>query len=165
MAEFFWGGSAHKPLPVDAETGDWPFDPRADRPVIACTPKKHTPRPEFFEKQFATGRRGYSSGGRLNTRPRWRADDVVDRPDRLEMTIFAARRVVYAGRTTCDAVIRNTRRFRPRPGEEVTWSVTDLKTNKPRQRGRATVDAHGLIHVADLQFAAPGRLVLRAAGP
>ena len=132
---------------------------------IACRPKKHAPNPKFFETQFATGKRGYSSGGRLNTRPRWHPEQIVDEPDRLEMTVYCARRIVHAGRVICDAVVRNTRRFRPRPGEKLTWSATDLKTQKIRQQGEAVVDAAGLIHVADLQFADPARLVIRRAAP
>ena len=164
MAEFFWGGSSHRPLPVGAETGDWPFEPRSDRPMLACRPKVYTPKPEFFQKHFETGERGYSSGGRLNTRPRWDPETIVDEADRLEMTIFSARRVVYAGRVTCDVVIRNTRGLRPRPGEKLSWTVASTEGRKQPQRGETTVDDSGLIRLAGVEFGEPARLIVRRAG-
>ena len=163
MAEFFWGGTAHRPLPVDVETGDYAFEPRSDRPVLACVPRKYGPDPKFFETHFATGKRGYSSGGRLNTQPRWDPETIVDAADRLEMTVYTARQVVYAGRVRCDVAVRNTSTFRPKPGAKLLWTVTDLKTRKPRQQGETTVGADGLVRIADLQFDAPARLVVRPA--
>jgi len=163
MAEFFWGGKAHKPLPVSAESGDWPFEPRSDRPLLACDAKQRHPNPKFFEAQFATGRRGYGAGSRLNTRPRWDGETIVDEPDRLEMTIYSARRVVYAGRVTCAVTIRNTHKFRPAPGRALQWSLTDAKTKKPRGGGAAKADEHGRIVIDAIEFAAPARLVVRPA--
>jgi len=161
MAVFFWGGKPHLPLPVGAETGDWPFEPRSDAPLLACRAKQYHPNPKFFDAQFVTGKRGYGAGSRLNTRPRWDPEDVVDRPDRLEMTIYAARRVTYAGRLTCDVTVRNAQRFRPKPGERLSWTLTDRKTNKQRQSGEATVDKHGRIVLTDVEFSQPARLVIR----
>jgi hypothetical protein len=163
MAEFFWGGSAHKPLPVGVEQGEHPFEPRSDGPVLACNPKNRSPNPQFFPKQFDKGKRGYGGGSRLNTRPRWHPDDIVDEPDRLEITIYAGRRVVYGGNVTCDVWIRNMQKFRPRPGQSLTWVVTDVQTKKPRQQGQTAVDEHGLIPIPALQFSRPARLLIRRA--
>ena len=165
MAEFFWGSSHHLHLPVTAEEGDYPFEPRSDAPVLACSSKDRGPNPDFFPKHFDTGERGYSSGGRLNTRPRWDPDDIVDAPDRLEMTIYSARRVVYAGRVTCDVAIRNAQRFRPKPGEKLVWTAPDPKDKRKQLRGETTVDANGHISIEGLQFGEPGRLVVRRAEP
>jgi len=164
MAEFFWGSSAHKHLPVTADQGDHPFEPRADRPLLACNPKDRHPNPKFFQKQFLTGKRGYSSGSRLNTRPRWHPEEIVDAPDRLEMTIYSARRIVHAGRVTCDVVVRNTQKFRPKPGEKLAWTAPDPRGRNKKQRGEATVDENGLILIRDLGFGAPGRLIVRRVG-
>ena len=163
MAEFFWGSSHHKHLPVTAESGDHPFEPRADRPLLACRAHQLHPNPKFFEQRFDTGERGYGGGSRLSTRPRWDPEDVVDEPDRLEMTIYAARKVVYAGQVTCDVVVRNTRQFRPRPGEKLPWTAPHPRDKRQTQQGEATVDAHGRIHVRGLTFGQPGRLVVRRA--
>jgi hypothetical protein len=162
MAEFFWGSSRHLDLPVDTAKGESPFEPRADRPLLACNPQDRGPEPAFFEKHFATGERGYSSGGRLNTRPRWHPEDIVDAPDRLEMTIYTAKQVVYAGRVVCDVVLRNTHSFRPKPGEKLLWAVTE-SGKKERQSGETAADASGLIPIPGLQFAEPARLVVRRA--
>lgn len=164
MAEFFWGSSAHLPLPVSAESGDHPFEPRSDRPLLACSEKDRGPNPEFFPKHFDTGERGYSSGGRLNTRPRWHPEDIVDEPDRLEMTVYCARRVVYAGRVTCDVAVRNTARFRPKPGEKLVWTAPDPRDKRKTIQGEATVDPDGHILLEGLTFGDPARLVIRRKG-
>jgi len=163
MAEFFWGSSAHLHLPVTADQGDHPFEPRADRPLLACVTTDRGPNPDFFPKHFDTGTRGYSGGGRLNTRPRWGPEDIVDAPDRLEMTLYCARHVVYAGRVTCDVVVRNTGQFRPKPGEKLLWTAPDPRDPRKTHSGDATVDEHGRIHIPKLQFGEPGRLVIRRA--
>ncbi|MBM4038448.1 MAG: hypothetical protein FJ290_08030 [Planctomycetes bacterium] len=164
MAEFFWGSSHHLPLPVSAESGDHPFEPRADRPLLACNPRDRGPEPKFFEKHFDTGERGYSSGGRLNTRPRWDPEEIVDEPDRLEMTIYCARRVVYAGRETCDVAVRNTAKFRPKPGEKLAWTAPDPREPRKTIQGEATVDEEGHILIPGLTFGEPGKLIIRRKG-
>ncbi|HUT32787.1 MAG TPA: hypothetical protein VNE39_04865 [Planctomycetota bacterium] len=164
MAEFFWGSSHHLPLPVSAETGDHPFEPRADRPLLACNPKDRGPNPDFFPKHFDTGQRGYSSGGRLNTRPRWGTEDIVDESDRLEMTIYCARRVVYAGRVTCDVAVRNTQKFRPKPGEKLAWTAPDPRESRKTIQGEATVDEDGHILIPGLTFGESGKLIIRRKG-
>jgi hypothetical protein len=163
MAEFFWGSSHHRHLPVTAESGDHPFEPRADRPLLVCRAHQLQPNPKFFDERFATGERGYGGGSRLNTRPRWDPGDIVDEPDRLEMTIYAARRVVYAGEVTCDVVVRNVQRFKPKPGEKLIWTVPHPRDKRHEQQGEATVDKDGLIHIGGLTFGQPGRLVVRRA--
>jgi len=163
MAEFFWGSSHHMHLPISAEEGEYPFEPRADRPILACESKDRGPNPEFFAKHFETGERGYGSGGRLNTQPRWDSEDVVDEPDRLEITICTAKRVVYAGRVTCDVAVRNTQKFRPPPGEKLAWTAPDPQEKRKTQQGEAQVDEQGRILIKGLQFGEPGRLVIRRA--
>lgn len=164
MAEFFWGGKPHKPLPVGADEGDYPFEPRSDRPVLACHVTERQPNPQFFEKQFETGERGYGAGSRLNTRPRWDAETIVDAVDRLEVTIYAAKRVVHAGSAEADVTLRNCRYFRPKPRERLRWSVTDPAKKQERGRGETTVDASGLITLRNVPFGEPARLVVRHAG-
>lgn len=163
MAEFFWGSSHHLHLPVTAESGDHPFEPRADRPVLACRAHQLQPNPKFFEQRFDTGERGYGGGSRLNTRPRWHPEDIVDEPDRLEMTVYAARRVVYAGEVTCDVGVRNAQRFQPKAGEKLVWTAPHPRDKRQKQQGEATVDADGHIVIKGLTFGQPGRLIVRRA--
>ena len=87
MAEFWWGGSPFLPLPVSADMGDRPFEPRNDRPLLAVASRDYGPSPQFMTDQFETGKRGYASGARLNTKPRWEPEDIVDTAERLEMTL------------------------------------------------------------------------------
>lgn len=161
MSEFFWGGTDAKPLPVSAEEGDYPFEPRSDRPVLGCKPKGYHPNPGFFgpDGQFTTGKRGYGGGSRLNTRPRWDPEDIVDSEERLEMTIFSARNVTYAGTAVCDVTVRNTRKFRPKPGEKVAWKVVPEKQGQ-QQSGEITIGGDGLIVLPEVIFGAPARLTL-----
>jgi len=164
MAEFFWGGSHHLHLPVSADQGDHPFEPRSDRPLLACASKDRGPNPEFFPKHFDTGERGYSSGGRLNTQPRWDPEDIVDEPDRLEMAFYSAQRVVYAGRVTCDVAVRNAQKFRPKPGEKLLWTAPDPREKRKTLQGEATVDNDGRILIQGLTFGEPGKLIIRRKG-
>jgi len=161
MAVFFWGGKPYVRLPTGPETGEYAFEPRCDRPVLACSARSRSPNPAFFAKHFDTGKRGYGGGSRLGTRPRWDPDNIVETPDRLEMTIYTARRVTYAGTVTCDTVVRNTRKFRPRPGEKLSWTVTGLDKRKVLQKGSTSADKHGRIPIEALRFAQPARLVIR----
>jgi len=161
MAVFFWGGKPCLRLPVGPETGDYPFEPRSDRPVLACSARRRWPNPTFFAKHFETGKRGYGGGSHLGTRPRWDPDNIVDRADRLEVTIYTARRVTYAGTVVCDTVVRNMRAFRPRPDEKLSWTTTELDRKQVIQQGSTSADRHGRIPIAGLRFARPARLVIR----
>jgi hypothetical protein len=158
MAEFFWGGSAALPLPGG------PFEPRTDTPILGC--RSQSPLfPEFIEKQFETGERGYAGGSRLNTIPRWECDKIVDEPDRLEITIYAERQVTYAGKVKTDTTIRNRRRFRPQPGEKVRWVRQELENPPRRSEGEVRVGEGGRITIPALEFGEPARLILERADP
>jgi hypothetical protein len=166
MAEFFWGSSPFLPLPVTAQEGDSPFEPRAKGPMLACWPKSTGITAKFYEAQFLTGKRGYTSGDRFNTKPRWMPDDIVDTPERLEMTLFSGK-VVYAGSETTETTIRNAQHFKPAPGEKLVWSLTALdgkqksSVRQAFQPDAITVDPHGLITIPKLTFGAPARLVIQ----
>jgi hypothetical protein len=164
MSEFFWGGKGCLPLPVGIEEGDYPFEPRSDRPLLGCKPTTHHPNPGFFgpEGQFTTGDRGYGAGSRLNTRPRWDPEDIVDTTTRLEFTIFSARKVTYAGTVDCDVTVRNTQKFRPKSGEVVTWKAAPVKPGQSQQ-GEVTVGPHGRVVLSGVTFGRPARLVLERA--
>jgi hypothetical protein len=119
------------------------------------------PSPKFLAEQFETGLRGYSSGGRLNTKHRWDPDNIIDAADRLEMTIFSGK-VAYAGRDTCEVAVRNTQAFKPAPGERIAWSLEDAG-QKTISHGEVVVDESGVIVLPAILFGSPARLVLERA--
>lgn len=158
MGEFWWGGSPCLALPVSADMGDRPFEPRNDRPLLAVASRDCGPSPKFMAEQFETGKRGYSSGARLNTKHRWEPEDIVDTPERLEMTTFSAA-VVYAGGDTCEVVLRNARCFKPAPGEKVAWSLRGLDRSKG-ESGEVVVGEEGWVILPAVHFGPPARLTL-----
>ena len=158
MAEFWWGGTSFLPLPVTADMGDRPFEPRSDRPLLAVASRDYGPSPKFMTEQFETGKRGYSSGARLNTKHRWGPDEIVDAPERLEMTIFSAA-VVYAGNDTCEVTLRGARAFKPAVGEKVRWLLRGQERSKT-ESGEVVVGDDGWVVLPAIHFGAPGRLIL-----
>jgi hypothetical protein len=161
MAEFWWGGSPCLPLPVTADLGDRPFEPRSDRPLLAVASQDYGPSPKFVTDQFETGRRGYASGGRLNTKHRWEPDDIVDTTERLELTIFSGS-VVYAGSDTCEVTVRNAQAFKPAVGEKVVWSLQGAQKNSIKA-GETVVSDDGCVTLPAVLFSAPARLKLERA--
>lgn len=158
LAEFFWGSSEFLPLPSG------PFDPRSDRPLLACRPCSPL-FPEFLEKHFRTGKRGYGGGSRLNTIPRWRNEDIVDEPDRFEVTIYGERRVSYGGSTRADTTLRNTRRFRPEAGARIRWQRIELEDEGRKTTGEVAVGEDGLVTVPAVEFGRPARWTLEVVSP
>jgi hypothetical protein len=147
MARFYWGGTPLAPLPSGT------FEPRADAPMLACWPLGHSPNGKFFAAQFFTGKRGYGGGSRVNDRNRWEPDTIVDTPEKLEMTFYSAR-VSYAGNVTAATAVRNAQKFKPGPGEKLTWKAG-------KAGGEITVGKDGLILIPRLTFVRkPTRLVI-----
>jgi len=148
MSQFYWGGTGHVPLPAGR------FEPRTDRPLLACWPLGYHPNAKFFEKNFFTGTRGYGSGSRLNNRIRWESETIVDTPEKIEMTIYSEPRISYAGSVTAATAVRNVQQFKPKPGETLAWKAG-------KQAGRITVGNDGLIVIQKLTFSrAPARLTI-----
>jgi len=147
MSQFYWGGTGHIPLPAGA------FEPRTDRPMLACWPLGYHPNAAFFDKYFFTGVRGYGGGSRLNNRIRWESETIVDTAEKLEMTIYSEPRISYAGSVTAKTTVRNAQNFKPAPGEKLKWSAAAAKGSRGKpQRGEITVDKDGLIVIPSLTF-------------
>ena len=107
-------------------------------------------------KQFQEGIAAYGGGGRIADGRRWLAD-VVDEPDRFEITIHGRGKVSYAGGGTSDVTIRRTRKFKAAPGDNFTWENRPLKGGKA-QSGKVVADAHGLVTLPAVSFQDPSRL-------
>ena len=160
MAEFWWGSTPFLPLPVSEDAGT-PFEPRTNQPILACWPKVSDVNAKFYEDNFLGRKRGYNSGSRFNTKPRWRPDDLVDTPEKLEMTIFAGN-VAYAGAETTEVTIRNCQQFKPAAGAKLTWKLVGAKDAK-LTGGEMVVNEAGMIVIPQLTFGAPARLVVEKA--
>ena len=162
MSEFYWGGSAHMPVPPPIGGRELPFEPRADKPFLACRPTAFGLNKGFDEKYWVPAARGYGSGGRACVRPRWNPEDIMDTPERLEMTIYSARTISYRGSITVETTIRNARNFKPAAGEKLTWSLTPLdKASRVKpQGGQIAATDRGMIIIEQLRFSAPARLVV-----
>ena len=85
--------------------------------------------------------------GQVNGYLRWKTDDVVDKPDRWEMTVYLAggKRGAPADRCTVDITPRRCQKFKAKPGDKLKWTNTSLADNKVVQSGTATADKYGLV--------------------
>jgi hypothetical protein len=91
----------------------------------------------------------------------WETGDVVDQPDRWEMTVGL---VEAAPDRQCvvDVTPRRLQRFQPKPGTTVRWTNTSMADGRPIQTGEAVVDQHGLITLERVQIGkASSRLGIR----
>ena len=87
---------------------------------------------------------------------RWESETIVDTPEKLEMTIYSAR-VTYAGTVSAKTAVRNAQKFKPGPGEKLTWKAGAAG-------GEITVGKDGLILIPKLTFSGkPTRLVITRA--
>jgi len=112
--------------------------------------------------QLATGELVVSDGtlqywGAFNEAYRWR--DVVDEPDRYEITLEWKGR----GAGTSDVVLRRLQKFRVEPGRVYAWEYrTGAAGEVGQQGGEATAGEDGLLRIPRVPIAgAPGRLVVR----
>jgi hypothetical protein len=142
---FFDQWSGPKLVPVSA-TGTWPgsmirLDVRRDRLMPA------------FGRSRAASFRGDVKYTRLNLGYRWKGDDIVDKPDRAELTIWRSGR--RAGRTT-DITLRRAQNFKVRPGQACQWKLGD-------KSGAAKVGEDGLLTIYGIPMPSrPTRLVVTA---
>jgi len=87
--------------------------------------------------------------GQYNAFLRWRTDDVIDTPDRWEMTVFLTDDAPK-DECTVDLTPRRCQRFKPRPGERFTWTVTAPDDGREIASGEAAADELGLVTVERL---------------
>ena len=149
FADFDWGPTlailpqwmdvTRGPVPAVTNSSDVKIKQTKDGPYI------------FFEPS------GSSPSGWIHWHHRWESSGVVDKPGRLEMTLYVTGR----GEVTADVTPRRARHFRPKGGETFLWSNTCLAQGeknwalrniwkkypkrKEIQSGTVMADEHGLI--------------------
>jgi len=176
---------ARQPFAADIGKASWGFATpvalsafRAGRLVI----RRDDPKPAFgrctLDDNHGSGDiRSGEPKGLLNGYLLWETDGIVDEPGRFEMTV-----VLHASapldRCGVDFTPRHCRKFKPRPGQKFTWTVTPLPakasgkkppappsaTGKPT-RGEASADKFGLVTLKQIILAkGRNRVVIRAKG-
>ena len=95
--------------------------------------------------------------GDINLHFRWDCRDIVDRPDRVEMTLWAERR--WARGVTSDVTLRRLRDFKVKPGKACAWEYSAADTEK--QSGEVTVGKEAVLTIPAVKITGkPGRLVV-----
>ena len=138
--DFTWGGQAPKVAPLSA---------RRDRVILSAVPNAAMlKRARWYNHdRWQKAAMGYWSGGAIGSGAV--PTDVVDTPDRLELT----------GRIDGHVTIRNVQKFKLKPGEKVRWRVKTGRRDEPS--GVAAADADGLLTIRDLSLR--GRLIVTRA--
>jgi hypothetical protein len=101
--------------------------------------------------------------GQANLYLFWETGDVVDRPERWEMTVGLVEKAP-TDECTVDLTPRRLQHFKLKPGQEATWTNTSLADNAEFQTGRATAAQHGLVTLKSVNVTkSKNRIVLTAA--
>lgn len=138
---FVWGQRGHgqrAALPVSLSDRLMPMDLRIDQSQPAFTRCSLDDAPGDGDP--AQG----APEGQSNLYLSWETDDVVDTPDRWEMTVGLA---TQAPRDACtvDITPRRVQRFKPAPASQVRWTVRALQRRGGAVSGTAAVDQLGLV--------------------
>ena len=145
---FVWGQSGHGErarMPVTLEERVMPIDLRIDQSLPAFTRGSLDDRPGSGPPDDGDPR------GQVNLYLFWQTEDLLDRPDRWEITVGL---IPKAPREECtvDVTPRRLQRFKPANGEKLRWTNLALPEGKAIQSGEATADAHGLVTLAQVQI-------------
>jgi hypothetical protein len=82
--------------------------------------------------------------GQINAYLYWETNDIVDRPERWEMTVGLIEQAPQ-DTVTVDVTPRRRQQFKPQPGKQFTWINVSLDSKKVIQSGQVTADKWGLI--------------------
>ena len=116
---------------------------KQERPAILEWNKKNPKN-----KKDLSGYDGDATG-QANLYLFWETADVVDEPDRWEMTVALTKRAPEDQCTT-DLTPRRCQKFRPEPGKPVRWTDTSVSDGKVVQSGEAAADQWRLVTVEKL---------------
>jgi pimeloyl-ACP methyl ester carboxylesterase len=138
---FVWGQAGHgqrAALPISLSDRSMPMDLRIDQSLPAFTGCSLDDDPGRGDPAVGDAQ------GQSNLYLFWQTDDVVDRPDRWEMTVAL---VDKAPKDECTVNItpRRLQQLKLEPGQKVQWTSTSLADGGQVQTGQATADEHGLV--------------------
>jgi pimeloyl-ACP methyl ester carboxylesterase len=138
---FVWGQSGHgqrAQLPVSLSDRHMPMDLRTDQSLPAFTGCSLDDNPGNGEPGDGDPK------GQVNLYLFWETNDVVDRPDRWEMTVGL---IDKAPQDDCRVNVtpRSLQQLKLKPGQKVKWTNAALVDNKTMQSGTAAADDLGLI--------------------
>jgi hypothetical protein len=152
-------------LPV-SRTGNWTNMARQDVRLDQAMPAFSGPGAAalYQEPREPSGALVVSDGirrwwGDINTRCRWRTDDVVDEPVRFELTVLWAGQAKE--RVLADVTIRRLQKFLIRPGHDYRFEILRATGEKMRE-GTVQPGKAGEFAIKAVTIAAEGtRIVLR----
>ena len=138
---FVWGQSGHgqrAQLPVTLSDRAVGLLPRIDQSLPAFTACSLDGNPGSGDPKDGDPQ------GQSNLYLAWDTSDVVDKPDRWEMTVYL---VDKAPKDECTVHItsRRVQQFKLKPGEKVAWTNTVASGGTAVQSGTAAADALGLV--------------------
>jgi hypothetical protein len=91
----------------------------------------------------------------------WLYDDIVDEPDRWEMTVYLVAQCPDE-RCTVDLTPRHCRQFKPKAGEQFTWTNSPLGKDAEAKAGEISADKWGLLTLQNLEVTKQkNRIVIR----
>jgi hypothetical protein len=88
--------------------------------------------------------------GQANLHLFWQTEDLVDRPDRWEITLGLVAKAPE-DECTVDVTPRRVQQFKPRPGQAVRWTNAPLGGGPAIQQGDAKADRFGLVTLAKVR--------------
>ncbi len=140
---FTWGQGGHGErarMPKDGGERINPIDVRTDRSLPAFSRSTLDDDPGDGDPRVG------APAGQANLHLFWETEGAIDEPGRWEMTVGVTAK---APRDGCfvDLTPRRCRRFRPKPGERLRWTDTDLAAGREVASGEAVADALGLVTV------------------
>lgn len=144
---FVWGQQGHGQravLPISLSDRFLPLDLRIDQSQPAFTRCSLDDDPGDGEP--ASG----DSQGQSNQYLFWETSDIVDTPDRWEMTVGLIDRAPQEV-CTVDITPRRVQQFKPTPGTQVRWTNRSLADSTAAASGTATVDPLGLVTLPAVQ--------------
>lgn len=153
---FVWGQSGHgqrATMPVTLGERVMELDLATDRslPAFGACSLDDDPgdgRPDNGEAK-----------GQINLYLAWKTVTLVDEPTRWEMSVHLIEKSPKDA-CTVDVTPRRCQRFKPQPGQELTWTST--VDGKQIQTGTAVADRHGLVTLKGVKVTrSPGRLVVQ----
>lgn len=147
---FYWGMSGHNqrtlnPPDINGNRSESenPIDIRIDQSLPAFTNCSLDDNP-------GNGNEGNGdASGQINAYLFWKTEDIVDTPQRWEMTVGIVQ-TAPAQSCTVSLTPRRLQNFHPIPGKVYQWTNTSLSNHFQLQSGTVTCDENGLITIDNL---------------